>query len=310
MKLRVVLSLIVVFQITMASAVQAKPIDFAHDVVPILKQHCVACHGGREAKGSFSLNTRTLWMESGFVDVKNPAASYLLELITSQDPEMQMPPKGKPRLSAKEVATLKQWISKDLPWEAGFTFGKQAYEPPLKPRRPELPAAVDNRTHPIDRLIDYYLAEHQLPRPGPIDDATFLRRVRLDLTGLLPTPEELNAFLEDPSSDKRTRKIQELLADDTAYADHWLSFFNDLLRNDYSGTGFITGGRKQVSAWLYESLLYNTPFDQLTRELIAPPTDASRGFIDGIKWRGNVSAGQTVEIQFAQSLGQAFLGIN
>lgn len=310
MRLRFVLPLLVVFQITMASAVQAKPIDFAHDVVPILKQHCIACHGGREAKGSFSLNTRTLWMESGFVDMKDPAASYLLELVTSQDPEMQMPPKGKPRLSAKEVATLKQWISEDLPWEAGFTFGKQAYEPPLKPRRPELPAAVDNRTHPIDRLIDHYLAEHQLPRPGPIDDATFLRRVRLDLTGLLPTPEELNAFLEDPSSDKRTRKIQELLADDTAYADHWLSFFNDLLRNDYSGTGFITGGRKQVSAWLYESLLYNKPFDQLTRELIAPPTDASRGFIDGIKWRGNVSAGQTVEIQFAQSLGQAFLGIN
>ncbi len=75
MKLRFVLPLIVVFQITMASAVQAKPIDFAHDVVPILKQHCVACHGGREAKGSFSLNTRTLWMESGFVDVKDPAAS-------------------------------------------------------------------------------------------------------------------------------------------------------------------------------------------------------------------------------------------
>ncbi|HBL42758.1 MAG TPA: hypothetical protein DDZ90_05130, partial [Planctomycetaceae bacterium] len=71
-----------------------------------------------------------------------------------------------------------------------------------------------------------------------------------------------------------------------------------------------TGGRKQVSGWLYESLLYNKPFDQLTQELIAPPSKDSRGFIDGIKWRGNVSAGQTVEIQFAQSLGQAFLGIN
>lgn len=307
---RYLLPTLIVLQVNVASALLAKPVDFAHDVVPILKQHCVACHGGREAKGSFSLNTRKLWLESGFVDLKDVDASYLLELVTSTDSEMQMPPKGKSRLSAKEVATLKQWIADDLPWEAGFTFGKQAYEPPLKPRRPALPPAVDHRTNPIDRLIDHYLAEHQLPRPGPIDDATFLRRIHLDLVGLLPTPEELQAFLADPSSDKRTRKIQELLADDTAYADHWLSFFNDLLRNDYSGTGFITGGRKQVSAWLYESLLYNKPFDQLTRELIAPPTDASRGFIDGIKWRGNVSAGQTVEIQFAQSLGQAFLGIN
>ena len=304
------LPILIVLLVDIVSPVQAGPIDFAHEVVPILKKHCVACHGGREAKGSFSLNTRELWLESGFVDPKDVKASYVLELVTSSDPEMQMPPKGKPRLSAEEVATLKQWVSEDLPWEAGFSFGKVAYEPPLKPRRPVLPPTEDCRDHPIDRLIDQYLSKHKLPRPGPVDDATFLRRVHLDLVGLLPTPEELTTFLADPCSEKRALKIRELLADDTAYADHWLSFFNDLLRNDYSGTGFITGGRKQVSGWLYESLLYNKPYDQLTRELIAPPSDASRGFIDGIKWRGNVSAGQTVEIQFAQSLGQAFLGIN
>lgn len=307
---RIICTLSCILLINVGSNAQAKPLDFAHEVVPILKQHCAGCHGGREAKGSFSLNTRKLWLESGFVDPKDAEASYALELVTSNDPETQMPPKGKPRLSAKEVAILKRWISEDLPWEAGFSFGKQSYEPPLKPRRPEIPPADGNRTHPIDRLIDQHLAEHGLPRPEPIDDATFLRRVHLDLIGLLPTPEELNAFLADNAPDKRNRKIRELLNNDTAYADHWLTFFNDLLRNDYSGTGFITGGRKQVSSWLYEALLYNKPFDQLTRELIAPPSDASRGFIDGIKWRGNVSAGQTVEIQFAQSLGQAFLGIN
>lgn len=289
---------------------EAKPIDFAHDVVPILQKHCVGCHGGREAKGSFSLNTRSLWIESGFVDTDDVAASHVLDLVTSNDPKMQMPPKDKPRITEKEVATLKQWIVEELPWEAGTTFGLAVYEPPLKPRRPTIPAADGNRSHPIDRLIDQHLAEYGLPRPELIDDATFLRRVHLDLVGLLPTPEQLAKFLADQSSGKRTQKVRKLLADDTAYADHWLSFFNDLLRNDYSGTGFITGGRKQVSSWLYESLLYNVPFDQMARELIAPSSDASRGFIDGIKWRGNVSAGQTVEIQFAQSVGQAFLGIN
>ncbi len=104
--------------------------------------------------------------------------------------------------------------------------------------------------------------------------------------------------------------IDELLADETAYAEHWLTFFNDLLRNDYAGTGFITGGRTQISDWLYRSLIDNKPFDQFTRELVAPETEASRGFIDGIKWRGTVSAGQTNEIQFAQSVAQSFLGIN
>lgn len=292
------------------SLLAAKPIDFAHDVVPILKKHCVECHGGREAKGSFSLNTRTLWLESGFVDVDDVEASYVLDLVTSTDPKMQMPPKEKSRVSPQEIATLKQWIAERLPWEAGFSFGVQAYEPPLKPRRPEIPPGDGTRNHPIDRLIDQHLAEYGLPRPEPIDDATFLRRVSLDLIGLLPTPDELEEFLADNSPDKRVKKIREYLADDTAYADHWLTFFNDLLRNDYSGTGFITGGRKQISAWLYESLLYNKPYDQMVRELIAPPSGASRGFIDGIKWRGNVSAGQTLEIQFAQSVGQSFLGIN
>ncbi|MCA9020235.1 MAG: c-type cytochrome, partial [Planctomycetaceae bacterium] len=159
MKSRYLLPMLVVFLVDMMSPVQAAPIDFAHEVVPILKKHCTSCHGGREAKGSFSLNTRELWLESGFVDPKDAKASYVLELVTSSDPEMQMPPKGKPRLSAKEVAILKQWISDDLPWEAGFSFGVVAYEPPLKPRRPALPPAEDCRTHPIDRLIDQYLSQ-------------------------------------------------------------------------------------------------------------------------------------------------------
>jgi hypothetical protein len=89
-----------------------------------------------------------------------------------------------------------------------------------------------------------------------------------------------------------------------------LTFWNDLLRNDYTGTGFITGGRKQISKWLYEALVANKPYDQFARELIAPPTAESAGFGEGIRWRGDVSAGQTVEIQFAQSMGQSFLGIN
>jgi hypothetical protein len=100
------------------------------------------------------------------------------------------------------------------------------------------------------------------------------------------------------------------LGRDVDYGEHWMTFWNDLLRNDYAGTGFITGGRKQISKWLYEALVTNMPYDLFARELIAPPTAESAGFADGIRWRGEVSAGQTVEIQFAQSVGQVFLGIN
>ena len=288
-------------------------VDFNHQIVPLLRKHCGECHTGDKLKGGFSLNDRAALLhgsENGPVVVSgNPAKSLLLELVASTDRDQRMPPKGD-GLSAAEVALLRQWIAEGLPWEAGFAFKAPAYEPPLKPRAVTLPPAVAGRDHPVDRLVDAYLAQHNLPRPPPASDSTFLRRAYLDLIGLLPTPEEVAAFLQDPAPDKRTRLVHTLLARDTDYAEHWLSFWNDLLRNDYGGTGFITGGRRQISQWLHEALLTNKPFDQFARELIAPPSDESRGFIDGIKWRGEVSAGQTVEIQFAQSLGQSFLGLN
>jgi hypothetical protein len=287
-----------------------QPVDFAHDVVPILKKHCVACHGGREAKGSFSMNHRELLVDSGHVVSGKPDESHLLELIKSTDPEKQMPPADRGRVSPEEQAVLTRWIAEGLPWDSGFSFAPQAYEPPLKPRRPELPPVVDGRSNPIDRILDADLVANQVARPGRIDDAAFLRRVHLDLVGLLPTPELLQSFLADSSTNKRETIVRQLLDDNIAYADHWLTFFNDLLRNDYSGTGFITGGRAQVSTWLYAALVSNMSFDQLARELIAPLTPASQGYIDGIRWRGEVSAGQTNEIQFAQSVSQSFLGIN
>ncbi|MBX3438250.1 MAG: DUF1553 domain-containing protein, partial [Planctomycetaceae bacterium] len=79
--------------------------------------------------------------------------------------------------------------------------------------------------------------------------------------------------------------------------------------NNYSGTGFIDDGRRQITEWLYESLLTNKPYDQFVRELITPEPRAA-GFIRGIKWRGDVNTSQATEIQFAQSVGQVLLGIN
>ena len=291
----------------------AGAVDFNHQIVPLLRKHCGECHTGDKLKGGFSLNDRAALLhgsENGpVVAPGNPEKSLLLELVTSTDRDERMPPKGD-GLSAAEVSLLRQWIAEGLPWEAGFAFKAPAYEPPLKPRAVTLPPAVAGRDHPVDRIVDAYLARNNLARPPIASDSTFLRRAHLDLIGLLPTAEEVEAFLRDPSPDKRTRLVETLLARDTDYAEHWLSFWNDLLRNDYGGTGFITGGRRQISQWLHEALLSNKPFDQFARELIAPAGDESRGFIDGIKWRGEVSAGQTVEIQFAQSLGQSFLGLN
>jgi hypothetical protein len=295
---------------TLLLVTPAWSIDFAHEIVPILKKHCVTCHGGREEEGGFSINTRESVIDSGMVDLGDADASYLVELITSSDPAVQMPPPDRVRVPQEDVQLIRRWIEDDLKWEDGFTFALDVFEPPLRPREVDLPPAVNGRDHPIDRLLDDYCRKQGVPIPEPADETTFLRRAYLDLIGLLPTPGEVDAFLADSDPERREALIEELLDRRVDYADHWLTFFNDLLRNDYSGTGFITGGRKQISTWLYACLLENKPFDQMTRELVAPPTAASQGFIDGIKWRGNVSAGQTIEIQFAQNVSQAFLGIN
>jgi hypothetical protein len=287
----------------------AKPVAFSHDIVPLLKKHCVGCHSGAEAKGGFSVSTRELLLDAGGAEPGNSAESYMIELVTSMDPELRMPPVDKPGLSGDEIALLKRWIDEGLKWEDGFSFGPRTYEPPLLPRRPELPPVVDGRTHAVDRIVDAYFAEHDVDRPAVVDDETFLRRVSLDLTGLLPSPETRDEFLADQSPDKRTLLIRRLLDDDIAYAEHWLSFWNDLLRNDYTGTGFITGGRKQITKWLYGTLVANKPYDQMVQELLTPVAGAE-GFVQGIRWRGSVSAGQRQEIQFAQNVGQALLGIN
>ena len=298
------------FFISSPLSAQQTPNDFSHAVLPVLKKHCVPCHGGREARGSFSLNTRELLIDSGYVIPGHPEDSRIIERILSNDPAQQMPPADKPRLNATEVKVLQQWILSGVEWEPGFSFAPLAWEPPLKPRRPELPQAVDGRDHPIDRILDHQRSQAGLQPLPVVSDEVFLRRAYLDLTGLLPTPEQRLAFLSNTAPDRRSLLAEQLVSDPIVWADHWLTFFNDLLRNDYSGTGFITGGRQQISGWLYDALVTNKPFDQFARELIAPPTPASRGYIDGIRWRGEVSAGQTVEIQFAQSVAQSFLGIN
>ena len=296
-----------------------EPVDFAHQITPILKKHCTECHAGEEAKGGFSMKDRILFLESESVELGDPDSSRLFQLIVSSDAEDQMPPSDHERLNAKEIELIRRWISQDLPWDAGFTFGERGYEPPLKPRLPELPPqSAPGRGNPIDRIIDQYAGDNDAPIAEPISDSQFIRRVYLDVIGRLPTVDQLSNFENDQSPNSRDHLVSQLLGQyemgdqqtyDFDYAEHWLSFWNDLLRNTYTGTGTITGGRKQITNWLYRSLLKNKPYDQFVRELISP-TGESEGFIKGIKWRGTVNSSQTVDMQFAQNITQSFLGIN
>src|SRR5262245_22393420 len=294
--------------LTGAAGAQPAKVDFAHDVLPILKSRCAKCHTNGTYKGSLSLDTREALLKAKGAVPGKSADSELYKRIVSNDAEARMPSKSD-RLPQQEIRVLKAWIDEGLAWEPGFTFKALAYVAPLKPRRPTLRPATAGREHPVDRIIDAYFARNEAQAPGPLDEAAFARRAYLDLIGLLPSPSELEAFLADATPDKRARLVRRLLSENRPYADHWLAFWNDLLRNEYKGTGYIDGGRKQITGWLYQSLVDNKPFDKFARELINPTAD-SEGFAKGIKWRGQVNASQIVELQFSQNIGQVFFGAN
>ena len=179
----------------------------------------------------------------------------------------------------------------------------------LHPRVVELPTVKRGLENPIDRLLAPYFAQHQIKPGKPVDDRAFARRVYLDVVGLLPSPQEIEQFLSDKRADKREQLVTRLLADNRRYSEHWLTFWNDLLRNDYKGTGYIDGGREQISSWLYAALYQNKPYDKFVAELINP-TPKSAGFAKGIVWRGTVNASQIPPMQAAQNISQVFMGVN
>ena len=284
-------------------------VDFAHEIVPLLEKHCVECHGGDESKGGLSMNTRALMLEADVLQLGNPDDSYLVEVLLEEDPEFRMPPPddGKQALNAKELDLVKRWIAEGLPWTEGFTFAPDRYEPPLRPRKVTVPEGQPG-DHPIDLIVAKFFGEKGMDFPEPADNPTFLRRVSQDMVGLPPSSEWIQRKSKETQW-LRSEVVDELLADDEGYAVHWMTFWNDLLRNEYDGTGFITGGRKQITSWLYPALIENKPFDEFVRELVSPD-DSSKGFIEGIEWRGEVNASQTTAIQFSQNVSQVFLGIN
>lgn len=290
-----------------------REVSFREDVRPILEEACVKCHGRGKSNGGFRMDTRATLLTGGHngeaVIPGDSARSWLIELVMGFDPETMMPQKGT-KLSREQVAVLRAWIDQGVKWEEGFTFAKP---PPrnLHPATPVLPVGPQAFTarNAIDLILESYYAGHDVQTARPVDDRLFARRVYLDVVGLLPAPAELAEFLADARPDKRTQLVRRLLADNARYAEHWLTFWNDLLRNDYRGTGYIDGGRKQITGWLYEALATNKPYDQFVRELIDPNPE-SEGFSKGIVWRGTVNASELPPIQAAQNIAQVFMGVN
>lgn len=277
----------------------------------IFAHNCYKCHSTEKRKGELALDHKEgvfAGGENGAILIKGNAdeSEIIRRLELPRAHDDVMPPKGK-SLQAAEIDLIRLWIDQGAHWsDQSLKVFREAELALTQPELPETPAGIE---HPIDKLVHVYFEEQGLAWPEIISDREFVRRAYLDVTGLLPQPEAIRAFEADRSAKKRENLIRSLLADKQNYAQHWLSFWNDLLRNDYSGTGFITGGRQQITEWLYDALENGKPYDQMARELIDPAPE-SEGFIRGIKWRGEVNASQRTELQAAQNISQSLLGLN
>jgi hypothetical protein len=290
-------------------------IDYQQQVHVILAAKCLNCHSAERRSGGLSLAAYADALEGGrsgaAIRPGSSPGSLLVQRITGEvTPQM---PLGRAPLTAGEIATIRTWIDEGARATVTSAPATPKWEAPLALLRPAIPEVVWNGwTAPVDRFVARYLKNHGTSEPPLIGDAAFARRAYLDIWGLLPPPEELRAFLADRNPDKRAVLAHRLLGDNDKYAEHWISFWNDLLRNE-EGVNYHaeTSTRTSITNWLLPALLTNVPYDRMVGQLLNPnAADDPVGFLIGVNWRGEVSASQTPAMQAAQNSAQIFIGLN
>ncbi len=258
-------------QATVAAATRS-PVDFNRDIRPIINQNCVTCHGGVRMLGNISFVFReeaTRAGESGHITIKPGDAEHseLMARITTRDPEKRMPPVDHGRaLEPGQVELFRQWIDEGAPWSEHWAFVA-----PKPQHVPELGGMVAaGARSPVDHFIIERLAKEGLSLSPQADKAELLRRASLDLTGLPPTPAEMDAFRADGSPDAYERQVDRLL-DSPGYGERWAALWMDLAR--YADT---TGFEKDTPRpmwryrdWLIDALNRNMPYDEFVIEQLA-----------------------------------------
>ena len=265
---------------------------FETKIRPVLVDKCYACHSsqGEKIRGGLVLESRAGLLRGGddgaVIIPGDPGASLLIKAIRYEHPKIKMPPKPEHRLTAEQVADFEKWVEMGVPdprvdapganaahATAVFTSAERSLWS-LQPVRPVAPPAVAEaqwvRT-PVDAFIVAELKKNHL-EPSPVaDKATLLRRASLDLTGLPPTPQEIDAFLSDESADAFSKVVDRLLAS-PHYGERWGRHWLDLAR--FAESDGFKDDAMRPHAWRYRdyairSFNEDKPYDRFVREQIA-----------------------------------------
>jgi hypothetical protein len=329
---------------------EAGVLFFESKIRPLLAEHCYKCHSARaeKLKGMLRLDSREELLrggEGGVVVVPGkPEQSRLIQAVVYENPDLQMPPKA--RLSREQVADLTQWVRMGAPWPgevaqavgptsapAADLMQRKAGHWAWQPVRATEPPPVKNGAWPrgaVDRFILAKLEASGLEPAPPADHRSLLRRVYFVLTGLPPTPEEVEAFLSDPSSRALENLVDRLLAS-PRFGEQWARHWMDLVR--YSDTLGNEADMPIHNGWRYRDYLIRAfnadlPLDRLIVEHVAgdlmgqPRRDPATGLNESVVgtafyWM-NEGKRSPVDLRLAQAeafdnrldvIGKAFLGL-
>ena len=247
---------------TPASAAVADPVDFGRDILPILSDKCYQCHGPdpgtRKADLRLDVKEEALRAEAPVIVPGKSDESELIFRITSEDEsEVMPPPDSNRKLSPAEIEMLRRWVDQGAEWGTHWAF-----DSPSRPAVPR-PASGGRARNGIDRFILARLDREGLEPAPEATKETLIRRVTLDLTGLPPTPAEVDAFLADDGPDAYERVVDRLLAS-PRYGERMASEWLDLAR--FADTHGYQSDRERPMwpwrDWVIRALNRNQPFDE------------------------------------------------
>jgi hypothetical protein len=283
-----------VLSILFASPLMAAPVDFEIAIRPLLTKHCYSCHGPEKQKSGLRLDDPESILKGGDLGKAiipgKSAESPLLRFIRGEEKGMEMPPKGD-RLTAPEVETIRAWIDQGAKIPASERKIATATDWwSLKPLvRPEIPKLAE---HPIDAFIQQKLQQQGLTGSPRADRRTLIRRVSIDLTGLPPTYEAIEAFANDPDPAAYVKLVDRLLAS-PQYGERWARHWLDIVH--FGETHGYDKDQPRPNAWPYRDYVIRAfnedrPYWKFVQEQIAGDR-LFPGTRDGIEGLGLLAAG-------------------
>lgn len=285
------------FAILLSLPVAVSAVDFSREIRPILSENCFFCHGPDEKKREADLRlddeSAAKKNRDGVTAVVpgDPAKSALIQRLLSTDPdEVMPPPKQHKTISVAQVALLKEWIKQGAPWGRHWSYEvvKRPDVPgsqfPVLGSQFSVSGSALEKLQPVDAFLAQRLAKEGLKYSAEADAATLIRRVAIDLTGLPPTLDELQAFSHPSHASHLSHETYEKLVDHylakPAFGEHWAAQWLDLARYADS-SGYPSDQPREIWAyrdWVIRALNANMHFDQFTIEqlagdLLPKPTD-------------------------------------